>query len=485
MPGLKSPLEEDRNGAFVDSSLLEETARLAREWLDSLPSRKAGAALGIEELRQSLGGPLNEEPAPPLDVIRNFVRGAEGGLVASPGPRYFGFVTGGSLPAALAADWLAAAWDQNAVLSVSSPAASVAEEVVASWIPELLGLPANSSTGFVTGCQMANFTCLAAARHEVLKRCGWDAETDGLTGAPAITVFAGEEAHATLFVALRMLGFGTGHVVSIPADEQGRMRPGALKRAVEEISGPAILCLQAGNVNSGSFDPCAELIPPAKEKGAWVHVDGAFGLWGKLLPEMDILTGGIELADSWATDAHKWLNVPYDSGIAIVRSEAAHRASMTLKAPYYIAAGGAVRDPSQWVPESSRRARIFPLYCALRSLGKQGIREMVERNCRQARLMASLLAEDPGIRILNDVVLNQVLVRFERPDGGDADAFTKAVTARVQEEGTCWAGGSVWKGQTAMRISVSNWSTSDEDISRSARAIRNVLRDAARSSGGE
>lgn len=455
--------------------LLDETAKTAGEWLAALPEREVKAAASAEELREALGGALNEEGELAPDVLRNFTRAAERGLVASPGPRYFGFVTGGALPASLAADWLTSAWDQNAVLFVSSPAASVAEEVVSSWLLDLLGLPADASVGLVTGCQMANFTCLAAARHEVLRKAGWDVEADGLCGAPRITVAAGEEAHATLLVALRMLGLGERNVLPIPADEQGRMIPSALKEALETVSGPLIVCLQAGNVNSGAFDPCAELVPLAKAKGAWVHVDGAFGLWGALLPELAAHTEGIGLADSWATDAHKWLNVPYDSGIAVVRNEAAHRASMTLKAPYYIAAPGTVRDPSQWVPESSRRARVFPLYCALRSLGKNGLREMIARNCAQARLMASLLAEDPGIRILNDVVLNQALVRFIPPRGGDADAFTRRVTAAVQEEGTCWSGGSVWKGMAAMRISVSNWSTTEEDIRRSAAAIRSVL----------
>jgi glutamate/tyrosine decarboxylase-like PLP-dependent enzyme len=471
MPGVRNRSEDF--GALP--RLLDETAKTAGEWLAGLPEREVNAAASAEELREALGGALNEEGEPASDVVRNFARAAERGLVASPGPRYFGFVTGGALPASLAADWLASAWDQNAVLFVSSPAASVAEEVVSSWLLDLLGLPADSSVGLVTGCQMANFTCLAAARHEVLRKAGWDVEADGLCGAPRITVVAGEEAHATLLVALRMLGLGERNVFAIPADEQGRMIPSALKEALENVSEPLIVCLQAGNVNSGAFDPCAELVPLAKAKGAWVHVDGAFGLWGALLPELAAHTEGIGLADSWATDAHKWLNVPYDSGIAIVRNEAAHRASMTLKAPYYIAAPGAVRDPSQWVPESSRRARVFPLYCALRSLGKNGLREMIARNCAQARLMASLLAEDPGIRILNDVVLNQALVRFIPPRGGDADAFTRLVASKVQEEGTCWAGGSVWKGMAAMRISVSNWSTTDTDIRRSAAAIRGVL----------
>ena len=465
---------------FCESSLLRETAERAIRWLEDLPSRRVGTWTSAEELRKTLGGTLNDEGMAPPDVVAAFSEGAAPGLTGSPGPRYFGFVTGGALPASLAADWLASAWDQNAVLAVSSPAASAAEEIVSEWILDLLGLPPESSVGFVTGCQMANFTCLAAARHEVLRRSGHDVEKDGLQGAPRVTVIAGEEAHATLLVALRMLGFGTGNVLSVPADGQGRMIPEKAEDALRAASGPVILCLQAGNVNTGAFDPCARIIPAARAKGAWVHVDGAFGLWGRMLPSLKTHTDGVELADSWATDAHKWLNVPYDSGIAVVRHSAAHRASMALNAPYYIAGEGEVRDPSQWVPESSRRARGFPLYCGLKSLGRKGVLEMVERNCRQARLMALLLSEDPMVSILNDVVLNQVLVRFSCP-GSDSDAFTRTVTAQVQEEGTCWAGGSVWKGMAAMRISVSNWSTSDDDIFRSAEAIRSVLGKAARS----
>jgi len=461
---------------MIGRKLLEETLSLASSYLDGLRLRPVGARAGVDELRENLRIPLPEGGTDPATVIRKLALDVDGGLVASAGPRYFGFVTGGSVPASLAADWLCTAWDQNAVLSIASPAAGVVEETVGDWVLELLDLPRESSVGLVTGCQMANFTCLAAARHEVLKKAGWDVEASGLFGAPPITVITGEEAHATLFVALRMLGMGADRVIRVPADGQGRMDPQGLGKALEGVSGPAIVCLQAGNVNTGAFDPCETLIPMAREKGAWVHVDGAFGLWGLLLPELERETAGIEKADSWATDAHKWLNVPYDSGIAIVKNEAAHRASMVLAAPYYIAAPDAVRDPSQWVPESSRRARGFPLYAAIRSLGREGLSELVGRNCRQARLMADLLREDPRIEIENEVVLNQVLVRF-LPQGkeGDVDAFNRKVTALVQEEGTCWAGGSAWKGRAAMRISVSNWSTTDEDIRISAKAIREVL----------
>lgn len=465
---------DDQRGPFAFGPLLEKTARASVSWLEGLPSRRAGASASPAELAQALGGPLPEDGVDPGEVLAGFVETIEPGLVASPGPRYFGFVTGGSLPAALAADWLASAWDQNGILAISSPAVSAAEEVAEGWMLELLDLPRGSSVGFVTGGQMANFTCLAAARHEVLGRHGWDAEKDGIQGAPPITVIAGEEAHATITSALRLLGLGSGGVVQVPADGQGRMKAGDAVRALNEASGPVILCLQAGNVNTGAFDPFAEIIPAARKKGAWVHVDGAFGIWGRLLPSLAPHTAGMEEADSWAADAHKWLNVPYDSGLAIVKHKEAHRASMALSASY-LAGGGPARDPSSWAPEASRRARVFPVYCALKSLGKRGTAEIVERNCRQARLMASLLAEDPHIEILNEVVLNQVLAGFSAP-GTDSCGFTRQVTAAVQNEGTCWAGGSVWKGRAAMRISVSNWATSDHDIRISAEAVRRTAK---------
>ncbi|MGI6783216.1 MAG: pyridoxal phosphate-dependent decarboxylase family protein [Aminivibrio sp.] len=468
-------MTENSNGCRETARLLDETKKIALEWLESLPLRRAGAEVAAGELIKALEEPLPDEGIPAPDIVRDFASAIEPGLVASPGPRYFGFVTGGSLPAALAADWLASAWDQNGILAISSPAVSAAEDVVEGWMLELLGLPKESSVGFVTGGQMANFTCLAAARHEVLKRHGWDAEKHGIQGAPPITVIAGEEAHATITSALRLLGLGSEGVVAVPADGQGRMRADGAVKALSEASGPVILCLQAGNVNTGAFDPFAEIIPAARQKGAWVHVDGAFGIWGRLLPSLTPYTAGMEEADSWAADAHKWMNVPYDSGLAIVRHRDAHRASMALSASY-LAGGGFARDPSNWAPEASRRARVFPLYCALKSLGRRGAAEIVERNCRQARLMASLLAEDPNIEILNEVVLNQALARFSAP-GADSCEFTRQMTAAVQKEGTCWAGESVWKGKAVMRVSVSNWATSDEDIRLSAEAIRRVLKE--------
>jgi len=455
--------------------LLEITFDRASKFFSGLEGRHVGPRASVEELRALIKEDLPEEGKDPIRVLEELSDRVERGLVASAGPRYFGFVTGGAVPASLGADILTSVWDQNGMFSASSPAAGVVEEVVASWILELLDLPRETSVGFVTGCQMANFTCLAAARHEVLRKVGWNVEERGLFGAPRISVFVGEEAHATIFTALRMLGMGTSDIKIIPSDCQGRMIPSEVENALRECRGPGILCIQAGNVNTGAFDPSHLLIPIAREHGAWVHLDGAFGIWGRMLPSLTEETRGMELADSWATDAHKWLNVPYDSGIAMVRNEAAHRASMALRGPYYIAAGDEIRDPSHWVPESSRRARGFALYGCISSLGRRGLKEIVHNNCRQARLMADLLEEDPRIEVLNEVVLNQVLVRFLPENSTDVDSFTRKVVRMIQEEGTCWAGGSCWKGMAVMRISVSNWCTTDEDIILSAQAIRRVL----------
>ncbi len=467
-------MTERRERTYV-KDLLEYAATLAGDYLDGVGTRHAGATASFGECLDRLSRDLPEEGVGARVALDVLVRGAEPGLVASAGPRYFGFVTGGSLPAALCADIMTSAWDQNAVLAVSSPAAAAAEEVAAGWILSLLGLPRGAGVGFVTGCQMANFTCLAAARHQVLRDVGWDVERKGLCGAPVVTVIAGREAHATLFAALRMLGLGQDTVRLADVDDQGRMLPGSLRELLSEISGPSIVCAQAGNVNSGAFDPLCEIVPAAKEHGCWVHVDGAFGLWAAASESMRALTRGVDGADSWATDAHKWLNVPYDSGIAIVANAAAHRASMTIEAPYYVRTPGEVREPNHWVPESSRRARAFPLYAALLSIGRRGVAELVGRNCRQARLMAELLAAEDGIEIRNRVVLNQVVVRF-LPQDRDADAFTRKVVAAVQDEGTCWAGGTNWRGAAGMRISVSGWPTTDDDIRRSASAIIGAFR---------
>jgi glutamate/tyrosine decarboxylase-like PLP-dependent enzyme len=349
----------------------------------------------------------------------------------------------------------------------------VVEEVCGAWLSELFGLPEGISFGLVTGGQMANFTALAAARHHVLERAGWDVEADGLLGAPRVRVLAGEERHVTIDRALRFLGLGTSSLRPVPADEQGRMRPDALRSALAESSEPTIVCAQAGNVNTGAFDPLDDICDAAGD--AWVHVDGAFGMWAAASPSLRHLVRGIELADSWATDAHKWLNVPYDSGLAFCAHPGVHRAAMGTQASYLVYSQAGERDQLDWNPEASRRARGFPIYAAIRSLGRSGVADLVDRCCAHARRFAEALAREPGVEVLADVVLNQVLVRFVDP-GGDHDGRTRAVVEAVQEDGTCWLGGTTWQGKAAMRISVSNWSTTTEDVDRSVAAILRAAR---------
>ncbi|MGW6279842.1 pyridoxal phosphate-dependent decarboxylase family protein [Kribbella sp. NPDC055071] len=445
---------------------LTEAFDRATTYLNGLPERRVGPRATAAELRAALGGALPTEPTDPRDVVAHLAKGVEDGLLPSGSGRFFGFVFGGATPAALAADWLTTVWDQNAGLYAASPAAAVVEEVAAAWLVELFGLPAKTSVGFVTGAQMANFTALAAARHEVLKRAGWDVERDGLIGAPPIRVLAGAERHDTIDRALRFLGLGTNCIVPIAVDDQGRMRADAL--AAELRGGPTIVCAQAGNVNTGAFDPIAEICALAED--AWVHVDGAFGLWAAVSPTLRPLIEGIERADSWATDAHKWLNVPYDSGLVLCAHPEAHRAAMSIRAAYLIQDENGERDALDFNPEFSRRARGFAVYAAIRALGQSGIAEIVDRCHAMARRFADTL-EANGVAVLNDVVLNQVLVRF----GGD-DALTRRVISAVQQEGTAWMSGTTWQGKAAMRISVSNWTTDESDIDRSAAAVLQVSR---------
>jgi glutamate/tyrosine decarboxylase-like PLP-dependent enzyme len=457
--------------------VLRRAAELASEYLDSLETRPVGRPVDLAALRTAMGvgRPLPDAPSDPVEVIERLAAAADPGLVASAGPRYFGFVVGGGVPAAVGADWLASAWDQNAGLYALSPAAAVAEEVAAAWLIELLDLPAGTSVGFVTGATMANFTALAAARHGVLARAGWDVERHGLQGAPRVTVVTHEGSHVTVYASLQMLGLGRegDGVRRVAADDQGRMRPEALHEVLAGIDGPAIVCAQAGNVNTGAFDPLDEIIRIAHERGAWVHVDGAFGIWAAAVPSRHRLMAGYRDADSWSTDAHKWLNVPYDSGIVFVRDAAAHHGAMRLGAEYYVETAGSERDGYNWVPESSRRARGFAVLAAIWSLGREGVVDLIERDCAHARRMAAALAAGPRVSILNDVVLNQVLVRFEGPDRDSSagDARTRAVIDAVQRDGTCWLGGTTWRGRAAMRVSVSGWQTTEADIDRSAAAI--------------
>ncbi|MFP5226405.1 MAG: pyridoxal phosphate-dependent decarboxylase family protein [Acidobacteriota bacterium] len=445
------------------SELLDSVPRHARSWFESLATRPVRATATSDDLRHQLGGPLPDEGTAPAAVIDALARAGATGTIASAGPRYFGFVVGGSLPAALAADWLVSTWDQNAGIFALSPLTSTIEQIAGAWLRDIAGLPSTMSFGFVTGGHMANFTSLACARHSVLRKAGWDVEADGLFGAPPIDVYVNEESHYTIFMALRLLGLGAARVHKIPADEQGRMRADLLAAALRATSGPAIVCAQAGNVNTGAFDPLPAIADAARERGAWLHVDGAFGLWAAASPQHAYLVRGIERADSVASDAHKWLNVPYDCGLIFCADEAAHRTAMSLAAAYIVATS-TERDPHEYVPEESRRARAIPVYAALRSLGRRGLAEMIERNCRQARRFGEALRA-AGTEVLNDVVLNQVLVSF-----GTAEQ-TQAAIAAIQQEGTCWCSGTVWKGRTAMRISVSNWSTTDEDVEKSIEAM--------------
>ena len=451
---------------FVDDALLQRAHDHALQFLRGLPDRHVGARATREELLATLRTPLTKDGEDGARVLDVLASAAERGAVGSPSPRYFGFVIGGTLPVALAADWITSAWDQNSGIFVTSPVVSVVEEVAREWLLELFDLPRTASVGFVTGCQMANCTAIAAARNAVLRRVGYDIEVQGMRNAPPINMVIAAEAHITIHSSLKLLGFGTGEAHVVQTDEQGRMRADALRTTLKNLHGPTIICSQAGNVNTGAVDPLREIAGMAREKNAWLHVDGAFGLWARATRDRSALLDGVDLADSWATDAHKWLNVPYDNGIVIVRDAAAHRASMNVTAEYIVHTAGAERDPFDWVPEFSRRGRGITVYAALRSLGRSGIESLVDRLCARARQIADLLRNVPKVRVLNDVVLNQVLVRF-----GDDDEFTRRVIARVQQDGTCWMGGTTWHGMAAMRISVSNWATNEEDITRSADAI--------------
>jgi glutamate/tyrosine decarboxylase-like PLP-dependent enzyme len=448
---------------------MRRAAELSLDYLESLDERVVGPRADAAAIHDRLGGPLPEHGVDPTSVVEQLAEAVDPGLVASAGPRYFGFVIGGALPAAAATDWLTTAWGQNAALHALSPAAAAAEQVAGEWLLELLGLPAEASFGLPTGAGLGNAVGLAAARHRVLQRIGWDVEAQGLYGAPEITVIIGDEAHATLATALQYLGLGRDRVTRIPTDEQGRMAADAATTAISETAGPLIVCLQAGNVNSGAFDPAPQIADAvAAHHNAWLHVDGAFGLWAAVSPRLRHLVEGVGRADSWSTDAHKWLNVGYDCGFVAVRDREAHRVAMSAAAAYLLRSEQ--REPWEWIFDSSRRARGFALYAAVRSLGRAGVQQMVERCCALASRMADQLRRADGIEVLNDVVLNQVLVRF-----GD-DERTREVIARVQADGTAWMGGTVWHGKAAMRISVSNWSTTEADADASVEAIVRAAR---------
>jgi glutamate/tyrosine decarboxylase-like PLP-dependent enzyme len=475
-------------GGAVTSSRWDAALAVATEragaYLAGLDDRPVRELATLDELRAALDVPLPDGASDPVDVVTGLADAAEPGVVAIGSPRYFGFVIGGALPAALAADWLASTWDQNAGLYVGGPSAAVVEEVAGRWVLELLGLPTSASFAFVTGAQMANFAALAAARHGVLGRVGWDVERDGLAGAPPVRVLAGDLRHATIDRALRYLGLGTGAIEEIPTGRDSAMRVDALADALGDgrVDRPTIVCVQAGEVNSGAIDPLGDICDVAHAAGAWVHVDGAFGLWAAASPSLARAVAGVERADSWGTDFHKWLNVPYDSGFVACAQPGAHRGAMGIHAAYLIHADDAgPRDQLDWTPEFSRRARGFAVYAGLRSLGRRGVADLVERSCARARQFADRLSALAGAEVLNDVVLDQVLVRFQ-PSAGDGsgtgptdaaagDDLTRRVIEGVQQSGECWMSGTTWQGRAAMRISVVNWQTSEADVDRSVDAI--------------
>jgi len=442
--------------------LLENAAQRAISYLEGLDSRSVAPSPEAIAKLTVLDQPLPEESREPELVLNLLDEICSSASMAMAGPRFFGFVIGGSLPVTLAANWLAGAWDQNTAYYNVTPATAYLEQIALRWILDLFHLPRECEGAFVTGATMANFSSLAAARHAMLKRSGWNVEADGLFGAPPITVIVGAEAHPSLIKALGLLGFGRNRTIKVPADSQGRLRADALP----SLSGPTIVCTQAGNVNTGSFDPISEICEMAHRDGAWVHVDGAFGLWGLAVPSMAHITNGIDQADSWATDFHKWLNVPYDSGLAIVRDADALCGAMAVTADY-LPTASPFRNPSDFTPELSRRARGVEVWAALQSLGRNGVAELVERTCRYARRFAEGF-QSAGYEVLNDVVLNQVLVAF-----GDAET-TNRVISGIQTDGTCWCGGTVWQGRTAMRISVSSWATTEEDVEQSLEAMLQI-----------
>ena len=445
------------------NDLLSDVARRAASYIAALPDRPVAPHPESVSRLIELGGSLPESGAPASEVLRLLDEIGSPATVASTGGRYFGFVIGGVLPSALAANWLTGAWDQNVALAVMSPVVAAIEEITAGWLRDIFRLPQDCAVGFVTGDTMANFAGLAAARSALLRRAGWNVEEQGLFSAPELKVVVGEEVHVSVLKALSMLGLGRSRVIVVPADGQGRMRADSLPL----LDDRTIVCIQAGNVNTGAFDPAADFCVRARTAGAWVHVDGAFGLWASSAPKRSHLMNGYSEADSWATDCHKWLNTPYDSGIVFVREASHLRDAMTITAGYLPVAG--TREPSHYTPEMSRRARAVEIWAALKALGRSGLAEMVERHCRLAARFAAGLSR-AGHAVLNDVVLNQVLVSFGSPEK------TRNVIAEIQKSGVCWCGGTEWHAQTAMRISVSCWATTEQDVDRSIEAIVRIAR---------
>jgi len=472
------PLETAMDSTPATQKALAAALRHAVAYLDGLAQAPVGATRSLEELRGTLHKPLPRQGLPAERVVDELVSDVAGGLLGCAGGRFFAWVIGGSLPSALAADWLTSAWDQNAALYACSPAEAVIEEVCGAWLKELLGLPASASFALTTGCQMAHFTCLAAARNAVLARQGWDVERRGLAGAPPIRVFSNSQRHGSIERALRFLGLGSDCVRDLAVDGQGRLLPAALEEGLAGADGPAILLLCAGDINIGAYDRFRDLVPIARAHGAWVHVDGAFGLWANASPALRHLLDGVEDADSWATDGHKWLNVPYDSGFAFVADQAGHRASMSMRASYMVHAEEA-RDPFDWNPEWSRRGRGVATYAAIRELGRTGVADLVDRCCRHARALVAGMGALEGAEVMWEPMLNQGLLRFPDPAPGatetDHDAHTDAVIARIVATGKVFVGGTTWRGRRCMRISVCNWRTTEEDVAVAVEAVRSVL----------
>ena len=469
----------DHKSAFDDS--LEYAAARARSYLAELDQRPVGATTDAAVLRARIAKPLSRCGLPAKQVISELVADVEGGLNAVASGRFFAWVIGGSLPAALAADWLTSAWDQNAHTYGTGPAAAITEEVVGGWLKEILGIPPQSSFALVTGCQMAHFTCLAAARHALLTQRAWDLETNGLPGAPAIRVLTSEQAHGSIDRAVTLLGMGTSNLVKLPSDASGRLDATALESALAaQPDAPTVVILQAGDLNIGAFDQYEILIPIAKRHGAWVHIDGAFGLWVAASPTYRHLLAGVDAADSWATDGHKWLNVPYDCGYAFVADPTAHGAAMAHRASY-ISYSSDFRDQSDWNPEWSRRARGFSSYAAIRQLGTDGLAQMIERCCAHARSLVTEIGSLAGSELLWRPQINQGLVRFLDSRRGasqqDHDRRTDEMIAKINSAGEAFFSGTTWRGRRAMRVSVCNWQTTDEDVERTVRSIAQLLRD--------
>lgn len=459
---------------MTEKELLRLTEEIACDFLESLESRHVGTSVTAEELRRRLCLPLKDAGLPADEVIRHLSEAVQGGLQGSQSGRFFGWVMGGSLPVATAADWLTSAWDQNSAAHAVAPAAAMVEEACGVWLKELLGLPADCSFALVTGCQMAHVTAMAAARHRLLASRGWNVETEGLAGAPAIRILVSENCHESILRAARLLGLGTNNICTLPLNEQGTLSIAALEQELsDDREDPLLLCLSAGDLNCGSFDDFDRACDLAKPKGAWVHIDGAFGLWAAASPKYRHLLTGFEKADSWATDGHKWLNFPFDSSFVFVRDREAHHAAFSQEAAYAIAVAG-VREQRDWNPEWSRRARGFAAYAGLRHLGRQGVADLVERCCAHVRSLVEGIAAMPGTEVLAPPIINQALVRFRDP-AGDHDARTERITTAIREKGEAWFGTTTWRGQRVMRISVINWRTNDRDVARTLASIAQVL----------